>query len=217
VIQNANIRSPRAGGSTVFITGVIYARDSYRQFLTPVCSVFTALDREPATVRGSSPTFIRRIVSGNKIFKGYLHDHIQKAGRGMQIAVPRTTNQGLNLAILNSDGIQKHSGEWVALRNHSASDKLPSTSALSDKLIYRSIFWNGQGGLGMIKNESVPGVTTRFRKVLIYLILRPRDHFIHSLETLRDEFLCATNGRLVHLRPNGFWGHRRNVWLEKTA
>jgi hypothetical protein len=30
VMQNANIQSPRAGGSTVFITGIPYARDSYQ-------------------------------------------------------------------------------------------------------------------------------------------------------------------------------------------
>jgi hypothetical protein len=35
--------------------------------------------------------------------------------------------------------------------------------------------------------------------VLISLILQPRDHFIHQLTTLREEFICAFFGRLVNL------------------
>jgi hypothetical protein len=200
----------------MFITGIPYARDSYRQFLSPVYSVFNALGREPALVRGSIAAFIRRIVSAHEIFKGYLHDHIQKAVLQMQIGVPGSTHQGMNLAILNPDGIQEHSAEWVARRNHYTTEKLPQTSALADQLIYPLIFWNGQGGLGMIKNESVQGVTTRFRKIVICLTLQPREHFIHSLEALWEKFLCAINGRLVNLQVKRLLGHRQHVWLEKT-
>jgi hypothetical protein len=35
--------------------------------------------------------------------------------------------------------------------------------------------------------------------VLISLILQPRDHFIHQLISLREEFICAVFGRLVNL------------------
>jgi hypothetical protein len=31
------------------------------------------------------------------------------------------------------------------------------------------------------------------------LILQPRDHFVHQLKTLREEFICAVSGRLVNL------------------
>jgi hypothetical protein len=146
---------------------------------------------------------MRRIVSANETLKGYLHNQRQKAVREMQIAVPGSTDQGMTLAILNSDRIREHSAEWVALTDHYTSEKLPQTSALYDQSIYPLIFWNGQGGLGMIKNEIVQAVTTRIRKVLICLVFQPRKHFIHLLETLREEFLCATNGRRVN--PEAKW------------
>jgi hypothetical protein len=54
-------------------------------------------------------------VSENETLKEYIHDHVQKAVIVMQISVPGSTDQGMHLAILNSDGIQEHSAEWVAL------------------------------------------------------------------------------------------------------
>jgi hypothetical protein len=35
--------------------------------------------------------------------------------------------------------------------------------------------------------------------VLVSLILQPRDHFIHQFKNLRDEFIWAVYGRLIHL------------------
>jgi hypothetical protein len=52
VIQNANIRAPRASGLMVFIPGIPYTCDSYRQFLTPVYPVFNGLDRSFESDRG---------------------------------------------------------------------------------------------------------------------------------------------------------------------
>jgi hypothetical protein len=174
VIQNANIRSLRAGGSTIFITGIPYARDSYRQFLTPVYSVFNALARNAATLRGSRYTFIGRILSETEILTEYVRDHVQKAIVEMQISVPGSTDQGMNLAIGNCDRIQQHSAQWMALRDKYMSQMLPQTSALYDQLIYPLIFWNGEGGLGIIKKERLPGATTRIGKILICLMLQPR-------------------------------------------
>jgi hypothetical protein len=37
------------------------------------------------------------------------------------------------------------------------------------------------------------------RKVLISLMLQPRDRFIHQLTTLREEFVCAVYGRLINI------------------
>jgi hypothetical protein len=44
------------------------------------------------------------------------------------------------------------------------------------------------------------GVATLIRKVLISLALQPRDHFIHQLGTLREEFICAVSGRPTNLK-----------------
>jgi hypothetical protein len=50
-----------------------------------------------------------------------------------------------------------------------------------------------------MESEKLQGCTTLIRKVLISLIPQPRDHFIHQLITLREEFICAVFGRLVNL------------------
>jgi hypothetical protein len=61
------------------------------------------------------------------------------------------------------------------------------------------IFWTGSGGCGVMESEKSQSCTTLIRKVLISLILQSRDHFIHQLITLREEFICAVFGRLVNL------------------
>jgi hypothetical protein len=50
-----------------------------------------------------------------------------------------------------------------------------------------------------MESEKLRGCTTLIRKVLISLILQPRDHFADQLITLREEFICAVFGRLVNL------------------
>jgi hypothetical protein len=40
VLQDARVSSPNAGASNVFTSGIPYALDSYRQFITPVYAVF---------------------------------------------------------------------------------------------------------------------------------------------------------------------------------
>jgi hypothetical protein len=43
------------------------------------------------------------------------------------------------------------------------------------------------------------GATSAIRKLAIALILKPRGHFIHTMPTLREEFVCAVSGRLINL------------------
>jgi hypothetical protein len=50
-----------------------------------------------------------------------------------------------------------------------------------------------------MESENLRDCTTLIRKVLISLLLQPRDHFIRQLITLREEFICAVFGRLVNL------------------
>jgi hypothetical protein len=70
---------------------------------------------------------------------------------------------------------------------------------LYDQLVYPLIFWTGSGGCGVMESEKLHGCTTLIRKVLISLILQTRDHFIHQLITLREEFICSVFGRLINL------------------
>jgi hypothetical protein len=50
-----------------------------------------------------------------------------------------------------------------------------------------------------MESQKLQGCTTLIRKVLISLILQPRDHFIHQVIALREEFISAVFGRLVNL------------------
>jgi hypothetical protein len=40
-------------------------------------------------------------------------------------------------------------------------------------------------------------------------MLQSRDHFIHGLETLREEFLCVVSGRLVNISLKWMLGAQR--------
>jgi hypothetical protein len=62
VIQNADIRAPRAAGSAIFITGVPSAVDTYRQFRTPVYAIFNALDHDQTEPTDLHPRLIRAIM-----------------------------------------------------------------------------------------------------------------------------------------------------------
>jgi hypothetical protein len=37
------------------------------------------------------------------------------------------------------------------------------------------------------------------RKALVALVLQPREHFLHQMPTLREEFICAVSGRLINI------------------
>jgi hypothetical protein len=43
-------------------------------------------------------------------------------------------------------------------------------------------------------------------------MLQARDHFIHDLETLREEFLCAVFGRLVNINLKWMLGAQRTYF-----
>jgi hypothetical protein len=89
--------------------------------------------------------------------------------------------------------------ELDVVRNSYHTQKLSQAHMLYDQLVYRLISWTGSGGCGVMESEKLQGCTTFIQKVLISLILQPRDHFIHQLITLREEFVCAGFGRLVNL------------------
>jgi hypothetical protein len=70
---------------------------------------------------------------------------------------------------------------------------------LYNQLVYPLIFWTGSGGCGVMESEKLQGYTILIQKVLISLILQPRDHFIHQLITLRKAFISVVFGPLVNL------------------
>jgi hypothetical protein len=105
----------------------------------------------------------------------------------------------MNLAIFNAEGALLDDHQLKVVRNSYHIQKFSQAHMLYDQPGYPLIFWTGSGGCGMMESEKLQGCTTLIWKVLISLLLQPRDHFIHQLKTLREEFIGAGFGRLVNL------------------
>jgi hypothetical protein len=208
VIQNARIASPNSAASTIFITRIPYAVDSFRQFLTPVYAIFNSLDRESSGIIGSHESLIQTILLENATLRRYVRERLTKAVEKMDYFAHDSMDTGMILAILD-DAICTGPAEWQVVRATYKVDHLQQTTGLYDQLVYSLIFWNGLGVCGSIGDEPIQGSTTRIRKILICLMLQSRNHFIHGLETLREEFLCAIAGLLVNIFLKWMLGARR--------
>jgi hypothetical protein len=88
-------------------------------------------------------------------------------------------DDGMNPAIFNAEGALLDDHQLEIVRNSDHTQKLSQAHMLYDQLMYPLIFWTGSGGYGVMESEKLQGCTTLIRKVLISLILQPRDHFIH--------------------------------------
>jgi hypothetical protein len=108
-------------------------------------------------------------------------------------------DKGMNLAVFNAEELLLNEHEMEDLQNSHQPQKPSRFHMLYDQLVYPFIFWTGSGGCGVHQSEKLPGSVTSIRKVLISLILQPRDHFIHQFKTLREEFICAVYGHLINL------------------
>jgi hypothetical protein len=122
----------------------------------------------------------------------------------MQARLIGSADTGMNLAIMNADGISAQSAEFTALKTTYAVKRIKQWIIEYDQLASPLIFWNGKGACGAIDAETIQGLTKRIRKVLICLMLQPRDHFIHALETLREELISSLSRRLVNIAQIGY-------------
>jgi hypothetical protein len=105
----------------------------------------------------------------------------------------------MNLAIFNAEGALLDDHQLEVVRNSYHTQKLSQAHILYDQLVYPLIFWTGSGRCGVMESEKFQAYTTLIRKVMISLIFQPRDHFIHQLITLREEFVCAVFDPLVNV------------------
>jgi hypothetical protein len=117
----------------------------------------------------------------------------------MGIVSMNEPDEGMNLAVFNTEGLLLNDHQMEALRNSYQPQRSSEFHILYDQLVYPLIFWNGSGGCDIRDSENPQGATRRIRKVLISFILQPRDHFIDQLTTLREEFICAVYGRLINI------------------
>jgi hypothetical protein len=92
-------------------------------------------------------------------------------------------DDGMNLAIFNAEGALLDNHQLEIIRNSYYTQKLSQPHMLSDQLVYPLIFWTAHAGCCVMESEKLQGCTTLIRKVLISLVLQPRDYFIHQLMT----------------------------------
>jgi hypothetical protein len=109
------------------------------------------------------------------------------------------SDEGMNLAVFNAEGLLLNDHQMEVLRSSYQPQKLSTSHVFDDQLVYPLIFWTGVGGCGIMESERLQGSTTLIRKVLIAIILQARDHFIHEIGTLREDFIRAVYGHFVNL------------------
>jgi hypothetical protein len=100
VIEDSKIAFPNALASKVFITGVPYAVDSSRQFLTLVSAIFNALEHQSNGQMANNEHLIETILLQNPMLIIYLRKRLNKALERMQCFATGSTDTGMNLAIL---------------------------------------------------------------------------------------------------------------------
>jgi hypothetical protein len=183
VLQHTRVSSLNAGASNVFISGIPYALDSYRQFVTPVYAVFFRTQQTIPIPPGGTEEIIASILSQNRILQGYLRDRLDSAREIATVSMDEP-DDGMNLAIFNAEVALLDDYQHEVVDNSYHTQKPSQTDMLYDQLVCPLVFWTGSGGCGVMESKKWQGCTTLIRKVLISLILQSRDHFIHQLITL---------------------------------
>jgi hypothetical protein len=178
VLQHARVSSPNAGVSNVFISGILYVLDSDRQFIAPVYAVFFRTQHQiPIPPRGTEE-IIASILSRNRTIQGYLRDRLDSFREIATVAMDEP-DDGMNLAIFKAEEALLDDHQLEVVHNFYHTQKLSQAHMLYDQLVYPLIYWTRSGVCGVMESEKLQGCRTLIRKVLISLILQPRNHFIH--------------------------------------
>jgi hypothetical protein len=159
VLQHTCISSPYGPASTVFISGVPYALDTYRQFTTPVYAVFSRCGRGLPIPAGDIQAIVASILSRNETLPGYLRDGLDSI-RAIVSASMDEPGEGMNLVIFNAEGLLLNKHEMEVLRHSYQPQKLYQFHMLYDQLVYPLIFWTGSGECGVHQSEKLEGSTT---------------------------------------------------------
>jgi hypothetical protein len=196
VIQNTDIHSPRGPGSTVFLNGIPYALDQFRQFHTPVYAVFINHEEHAAETSLEMREIIRYIIPRNPV----LASHVSRRWERVQnVAISMAEpDQGMNLAILNADAPEENDDTISTIRKNYGVKPIPPTQMIYDQLIYPLLFSKGKGGAGVEEHASRQGATLLMRKTAISGMLQPQDNDLHLVFLLREEWGCSLCGRLIN-------------------
>jgi hypothetical protein len=199
VLQNAFVSSPHASALNLFISGIPYDLDSYRRFTTAVYAVFPRTNQRIPIPPGNIEDIIAFILSKSETLGSYLRDRLDSV-QGIATVAIDEPEVGMNLAEFNAEGVLLNGHQLEVIHNSHQLQRLSQAQIMYDQLVYPLIFWIGSGGRGLMESEKLQGSGTLIRRMLISLILQPREYFIHQFITLREEFICAGFGRLINLK-----------------
>jgi hypothetical protein len=135
-------------------------------------------DQESKASEEVNIRLIRAILEHNEILSDRVRRRIYAAIAKMQVRLIGSADTGMNLGTMNADGISAQSAEFTLLKPTYELKRIKHWTISYDQLVYPSIFWNGTGICRAIDAETMQGLTKRIRKVLICLMVQPRDHFI---------------------------------------
>jgi hypothetical protein len=105
VIQNAQMSSSNAAASSVLLTVIPCALDSFRQLLRPAYAIFNKLDRESMGSEEMNIRLARAILEHNKVLRGHVRRRTSTALAKMQIRLIGFADTATNLAVMNADEI----------------------------------------------------------------------------------------------------------------
>ena len=198
-IHNAYISNHNASFSTISINGLPYPRSDPKQFLSPVYAVFNKLDKSISLQNEDYSGLISSFLELNEFLCSFIREQINENEKNIGLLSMDSNDDTMQFCLFNSDGNISNANIFKVLRKNFTPYNISLYGLNYDRLLYPLIFWNGNGGLGDPSEKCTHKVTTKIRHALICLLLRPRDHFIHQLPSLREEYLCATFGRLSNI------------------
>jgi hypothetical protein len=149
VIHRAPVSSPIGPASNVFISGIPYALDPYRQFTIPAYAMFSRGQRGLPLAIGDIQEIINVILAQDERLRGYLKDRLNSVRQIASVSM-NEPDEGMNLAIFNADGIVRNDCQIEVCRNSYQIQKLCQVHMLYDQLVYPLIFWTGSGGCGTL-------------------------------------------------------------------
>ena len=198
-IHNAHITNHNASFSTISINGLPYPRSDPKQFLSPVYAVFNKLDKNISLPSDDISELIGSFLQQNEFLCSFIHEQINENEKNVGILSMDSNDETMQFCLFNADGNISNSNVYKVLKNNFTPYNISIYGLNYDRILYPLIFWNGNGGFGDPSEKWAPKVTTKIRHSLICLLLRPRNHFIHQIPSLREEYLCATFGRLANI------------------
>jgi DICT domain-containing protein len=89
---------------------------------------------------------IRAILDRNGVLQEYMRERRWNAVEALQCRFTGSTDTGINLAVINTDGIWARSAEWELIHVSYRVTTVFQCRAVYDHLVYPLIFWNGKGG-----------------------------------------------------------------------